>query len=129
MFHYPVVAPGTPTFTAILHNFYRTFMTRSSAPIYTLDGRTWREAIPATEQGSPRSGPVRGKRSGSGRWLSRSSGAIPYAIAASVLAAARRPRPVEMSAGAGVGPARGGTAPAPATAQVLCSLCAAPGQG
>ena len=49
-------------------------MTRSSAPVYTLRGRPWTEAAPATEQGSPRSGHVRVPRSGSG--LSRSSGAI-----------------------------------------------------
>jgi hypothetical protein len=69
--------PPDPTFTAILQHFYRAFMTRSSAPVYTLRGRPWTEAAPATEQGSPRSGHVRVKRSGSG--LSRSSGAITYA--------------------------------------------------
>src|SRR5712691_2760254 len=69
-----LLPPPDPTFTAILQHFYRAFMTRSSAPVYTLRGRPWTEAAPATEQGSPRSGHVRVKRSGSG--LSRSSGAI-----------------------------------------------------
>ena len=107
MFHYPVVAPGTPTFTAILHNFYRTFMTRSSAPIYTLRGRTGTEAAPATEQGFP--------------------GAD--ALAAHLLATTRRRRPLARSEVADVVPDRGGQPLPLATAQVFCSHFAAPVQG
>jgi hypothetical protein len=45
-----------PNFTVILQHFYRTSMTRSTAPVYTLRGRTGTEAAPATEQGFPGAG-------------------------------------------------------------------------
>ena len=93
-------------FTAILQHFYRTFMTRSSAPIYTLRGRTGTEAAPATEQGFP--------------------GAD--ALAAHLLATTRRRRPLARSEVADVVPDRGGQPLPLATTQVFCSRFAAPTQ-